>query len=373
MEKQRIVCPHCGVEYNLADSEYVALVKQVRDHVFAQEVETQVQAKVAAVQLEADHKIQELKMAQKEALLDAKSKAEKEQSMAEVNMTRLKGELASQKAQHALEEQMLRQNYESQLAAKDEQIAYYKDFKARQSTKMVGESLERHCMDQFNQIRMTAFPHAYFEKDNDARTGSKGDFIYREEQDGVELLSIMFEMKNQMETTVTKHKNEDFFKELDKDRREKGCEYAILVSLLEEDSELYNTGIVDVSYRYDKMYVIRPQFFIPIITILRNSALRAMGARQELKYMQERQLDIVGFEEKLRAFQENIGRNYDLANRQIQDSVDEIDKAIDRLERAKKAILSAQRNVRLMDTKAADLSLERMTRDNPTLRDIFRK
>jgi len=255
---------------------------------------------------------------------------------------------------------------------KDEQIEYYKDFKARQSTKMIGESLEQHCLNQFNSLRMTAFPRAYFEKDNDAASGSKGDFIFREcAEDGTEFISIMFEMKNEADETRTKHKNEDFFKELDKDRREKGCEYAVLVSMLEGDNEYYNAGIVDVSYRYPKMYVIRPQFFIPMITLLRNAALNSLQYQQELQVVRNQQLDILHFEENMNAFKAGFARNYELASRKFGDAIAEIDKSIAQLQKVKEALTSSERNLRLANDKAQDLSIKKLTKNSPSLKTMF--
>ena len=262
--------------------------------------------------------------------------------------------------------------YEDRLKLKDEQIEYYKDFKARQSTKMVGESLEQHCLNQFNSIRMTAFPNAYFEKDNDARSGSKGDFIFREAgADGTEFISIMFEMKNEMDETATKHKNEDFFKELDKDRRQKNCEYAVLVSLLEIDNELYNNGIVDVSYKYEKMYVIRPQFFIPMITLLRNAALNSLQYKQELQVVKNQQIDILHFEENMNAFKEGFARNYRIASDRFKTAIDEIDKTITHLQKTKDALLSSENNLRLANNKADDLSIKKLTKNAPAVREMF--
>ena len=244
--------------------------------------------------------------------------------------------------------------------------------KARLSTKMLGETLEQHCETAFNQIRATAFPHAYFEKDNDARTGSKGDYIFRDQDEaGTEIVSIMFEMKNEADTTATKKRNEDFLKELDKDRNEKGCEYAILVSLLEAESELYNTGIVDVSHRYPKMYVIRPQFFLPIIALLRNAALGALSYKQELALVKAQSVDITHFEENLEAFETAFGKNYDLASRRFQTAIDEIDKSIDHLQKTKDALLGADRNLRLANDKAQDVSIKKLTRNNPTMQAKF--
>lgn len=346
---QQILCPNCGTSFQIDESQYASIVKQVRDSEFDADVQRHL------------------------SLLQSQMDAEKNLEMMRANqrVQELEFELKQQRSGQELAEQSLKQSYEMQLAAKDEQIAYYKDFKTRQSTKMIGESLEQFCQNQFNQIRMTAFPQAYFEKDNDARSGSKGDFIFRESVDGVELLSIMFEMKNEMDTTATKHKNEDFFKELDKDRREKGCEYAVLVSMLEADSEFYNTGIVDVSYKYPKMYVIRPQFFIPMITLLRNAAVNALDARRELLRMQNMNLDVTKFESNLMQFKDNIARNYDLASRQFTDAIAEIDKSIDHLKKVKASLTSSERNLRLLNDKTSDLTIRKLTKDNPTMQDMF--
>ena len=280
-------------------------------------------------------------------------------------------DIKNKETESRLNEKSLKEQYEDRLRLKDEQIEYYKDFKARQSTKMVGESLEQHCLNQFNSLRMTAFPNAYFEKDNDAKTGSKGDFIFKESADGTEFISIMFEMKNEMDTTATKHKNEDFFKELDKDRREKGCEYAVLVSLLEIDNEYYNNGIVDVSYKYPKMYVIRPQFFIPIITLLRNAALNSLKYQQELQVVRNQQVDIQNFEENMTAFKEGFSRNYRLASEKFQKAIDEIDKTIDHLQKTKDALLSSENNLRLANNKAEDLTIKKLTKNAPTVKAMF--
>jgi hypothetical protein len=236
---------------------------------------------------------------------------------------------------------------------------------------MIGESLEQHCMNAFNQIRMTAFPTAYFEKDNDARTGSKGDFIFRESKDGIEFLSIMFEMKNENDETATKHKNEDFLKELDKDRREKGCEYAVLVSMLEADNEYYNSGIVDVSYRYPKMYVIRPQFFITMITLLRNAALNSLQYQQELQVVRNQQLDLTNFEANMNAFKDGFARNYRLASERFATAIEEIDKTIDHLQKTKAALMSSENNLRLANNKAEELSIKRLTKNAPSVREMF--
>lgn len=365
-----IKCPECGHRFELTASDYDNIASQVRNAEFEKEVQNrmklvedsykaQISAKVESAKLEAVGELQRQlsDSKQREIMLEGKlSLAESKTELAVLQA------VESQKMKDAVERQQLQT-----------ELDYYKDLKTRMSTKMVGETLEQHCQIQFNQIRAAAFPNAYFEKDNDARTGSKGDFIYREDMDGVSLLSIMFEMKNEMDTTATKHNNEDFFKELDKDRREKGCEYAVLVSMLEADSELYNVGIVDVSYRYPKMYVIRPQFFIPMITLLRNAALNAMDARRELVRMQNMNLDVTKFESELLNFKDKIAKNYDLASRQFMTAIDEIDKTIDHLQKVKKSLLSSERNLRLLNDKTDGLSIQGLTKDNETMREAFKQ
>lgn len=365
-----IKCPECGHRFELTASDYDNIASQVRNAEFEKEVQNrmklvedsykaQISAKVESAKLEAVGELQRQlsDSKQRETMLEGKlSLAESKIELAVLQA------VESQKTKDAVERQRLQT-----------ELDYYKDLKTRMSTKMVGETLEQHCQIQFNQIRAAAFPNAYFEKDNDARTGSKGDFIYREDMDGVSLLSIMFEMKNEMDTTATKHNNEDFFKELDKDRREKGCEYAVLVSMLEADSELYNVGIVDVSYRYPKMYVIRPQFFIPMITLLRNAALNAMDARRELVRMQNMNLDVTKFESELLNFKDKIAKNYDLASRQFMTAIDEIDKTIDHLQKVKKSLLSSERNLRLLNDKTDGLSIQGLTKDNETMREAFKQ
>lgn len=306
------------------------------------------------------------------AVAEAVEKKNEELSLKTSEIAALREELKSKETESRLNEKSLKEQYEDRLRLKEEQIEYYKDFKARQSTKMIGESLEQHCLTQFNSLRMTAFPNAYFEKDNDARTGSKGDFIYRESsEDGTEFISIMFEMKNEADTTATKHKNEDFFKELDKDRNEKGCEYAILVSLLEIDNELYNNGIVDVSYKYPKMYVIRPQFFIPMITLLRNAAQNSLHYRHELQIVRNQQVDILHFEENMNAFKEGFARNYRLASEKFTTAIDEIDKTIDHLQKTKVALLSSEKNLRIANNKADELSIKKLTKNAPSVKAMF--
>lgn len=306
------------------------------------------------------------------AVAEAVEQKNAELSQKVTEIANLRWEIKSKETENRLKEQSLQKQYENKLKQKEELIEYYKDFKARQSTKMIGESLEQHCLTQFNSIRMTAFPNAYFEKDNDAKTGSKGDFIYRESsEEGTEFISIMFEMKNEADTTATKHKNEDFFKELDKDRREKGCEYAILVSLLEIDNELYNNGIVDVSYKFPKMYVIRPQFFIPMITLLRNAAQNSLHYRHELQIVRNQQIDISHFEENMNDFKEGFAHNYRLASEKFVTAIEEIDKTIDHLQKTKKALLSSENNLRLANKKADDLSIKKLTKNAPSLKVMF--
>ncbi|MCI9476274.1 MAG: DUF2130 domain-containing protein [Emergencia sp.] len=306
------------------------------------------------------------------AVAEALQEKEKELSEKVNQITVLEGKLSNVENESELKEKNLKEQYEFKLKEKEEQIEYYKDFKARQSTKMIGESLEQHCLTQFNSIRMTAFPNAYFEKDNDAKSGSKGDFIFREaDEDSIEYISIMFEMKNEADETATKHKNEDFFKELDKDRREKHCEYAVLVSMLESDSDLYNQGIVDVSYRYPKMYVIRPQYFIPMITLLRNAARNSLQYQKELAIVRNQQVDIMNFEENMNAFKEGFSRNYRLASDKFQTAIEEIDKSIDHLEKIKKALTSSERNLRLANDKAEDLTIKKLTKNAPAVKAMF--
>lgn len=429
-----IKCPRCGEVFTVDKSGYTAIVGQVRDEEFRRELTlrekqlaaekqkdielVRTQAARAQEQSEAEllRQIAELKaelttrqshqeLAIKEALeKQNESLAQKEQQITELRARLEKEELSRQLAiTRAVEEkkdeltdrdrqiaelnyklkeaateslqkqQALRENFAIQLRAKEETIEYYKDLKARLSTKMVGETLEQHCETEFNRLRAAAFPYAYFEKDNDARTGSKGDYIYREAtEDGIEFLSIMFEMKNEMDSTATKKKNEDFFKELDKDRQEKGCEYAILVSLLEPDSELYG-GITDVSYRYPKMYVIRPQFFIPIITLLRSSALHTVEYRRQLAEIRSQNIDISHFEAEMNDFKSRFGRNYDIASRKFKTAIEEIDKTISHLQKTKDALLSSEDNLRLANNKAQELSVKRLTKNNPTMQALFKE
>lgn len=401
---QEIRCPKCGEVFQVDETGYEQIAQQVRDKEFAKELERREreladkrerELEVLRMKEEKEHtasitkkdaeisardrliaelraKLDAGETERKLAVAQAVEKKNEELARKTSEIADLKGELRSRETENRLNEKSLKEQYEDKLRLKDEQIEYYKDFKARQSTKMIGESLEQHCLTQFNSIRMTAFPNAYFEKDNDARTGSKGDFIYREcAEDGTEFISIMFEMKNEADMTATKHKNEDFFKELDKDRREKGCEYAILVSLLEIDNELYNNGIVDVSYRYPKMYVIRPQFFIPMITLLRNAAQNSLQYRQELQLVRSQQVDILHFEENMNAFKEGFARNYRLASERFATAIEEIDKTIDHLQKTKAALLSSENNLRLANNKADELSIKKLTKNAPSVRAMF--
>jgi hypothetical protein len=416
---QEIKCPNCGKVFSVDDSGYAAILKQVHDKEFEKELrrredalneekENAVELAVTKAEAKKDKRISELEH-QLEAMKD-KTRGELELALAEKNLklsekdseiTRLKGQIELDKSiaesavkdavqskdseimklkndleleqsKRQLSEKSLKEAHDAELRRKDEEIAYYKDFKARQSTKMVGESLEQHCMIEFDRLRATAFRNAYFEKDNDAKTGSKGDFIYRESgEDGTEFISIMFEMKNEMDTTATKHRNEDFFKELDKDRREKGCEYAVLVTLLEADNELYNGGIVDVSHRYDKMYVIRPQFFIPLITILRNAALNSLAYKQELAQVRSQNIDVTNFENSLLDFQAKFGNNYRIAKDHFEKAIEEIDNTIGHLQKVKDELLGSQKQLRYANDKAQDLSIKKLTRNNPTMQAKF--
>ena len=296
---------------------------------------------------------------------------EKSKSIQEIE--KLTTKLETSKSEYLIKENSLKATYEEKIKAKDEQIAYYKDFKARQSTKMIGESLEVHCNTEFNKLR-PLFKNAYFEKDNDAKTGSKGDFIFRDYDDeGTEITSIMFEMKNEADMTASKHKNEDFFKELDKDRHEKNCEYAVLVSLLEIDNDYYNTGIVDVSYRYPKMYVIRPQFFIPLITLIRSMGLNTLAYKKELELVQNQNIDISNFEDNLNKFKDDFSRNYALASKKFTTAIEEIDKTIDHLQKTKEALLSSDRNLRIANDKIDAITIKKLTNNSKSVRDMFAK
>ena len=387
-------CPHCGQAFTVDDAELGSIISQIRDAQFEQDVKSRLHELTGHMQekhalemsslesklrlsIQADHEKEikelgdELRLAEEKAKdltlrienMEDKNKLAVMEAVKSVEDEKrdLEHKLAEEKSK---EELLLKQ--------KDDQIAYYKDLKTRMSTKMIGETLEQHCEEEFNKLRATAFRNAYFEKDNDARTGSKGDFIYREcDENGVEIISIMFEMKNEMDTTATKHKNEDFFKELDKDRREKNCEYAVLVSLLESDSELYNAGIVDVSYRYEKMYVVRPQCFIPIITLLRNAAMNALSYKQELELVRNQDIDVSNFEENLLKFKNDFTRNYDIAHSHFDKAIEEIDKTIQHLEKVKKELLGSDNQLRIATGKVEDVSVKKLTKNNPTMQAKF--
>ena len=394
---QEIKCPKCGEVFQVDESGYAAIVKQVRDKEFLDELksrEVQFESeKDSAVQIakfeaeknfneklnEKDNEITELKNKLSSFDKDKEieinklvSKMNSELSAKEIDINKLKSENILTEKEYQLKEQSIINQYEDKLRFKDEEIARYKDFKAKLSTKMIGESLEQHCEISFNQLRATGFKNAYFEKDNDAKTGSKGDYIYRDfDEDGNEYISIMFEMKNEADTTSTKKKNTDFLKELDKDRREKNCEYAILISLLEPDNELYNNGIVDMSHHYPKMYVVRPQFFIPIITLLRNAALNSIEYKKELEIIKAQNIDISNFEAEMNDFKDKFSRNFRLASEKFQTAIAEIDKTIDHLQKTKEALLSSDRNLRLANDKAEDLSIKKLTKNNPTMEAKF--
>lgn len=381
-----IICPHCTKAFTIDEAGYADILKQVRDREFDSALHAQLE--LAEKEKKTAIELAETRMAsglEKEA---AKREAEIERLKAELGATELAKQLAVQNAVNTVEKERddlardlkavateqkllevaLKEQHSTEVKLLNETIDTYKDFKARLSTKMVGETLEQHCEIEFNRLRSAAFPNAYFEKDNDAQSGSKGDYIFRENSSpGVEIMSIMFEMKNESDMTATKKKNEDFFKELDKDRTEKGCEYAVLVSLLEPESELYNGGIVDVSYRYPKMYVVRPQFFIPMITLLRNAALSAVQVKSELARVQEQNVDITKFEGNLRAFKDGFARNYGLASDQFQEAIKRIDEAIKDLEKTKENLLKSSNNLRLANDKADGLTIKSLTRGNPTM------
>ena len=423
----QIKCPHCGKEFTIDEASYADILNQVRTKEFNDEIheklkqlKKQHQSELELIEEKANNTL-EKKVAEKEkelkelnnkianfanekeilkkdterAMLDQISEKEKKiaelgskmqalesnkkleliesSTIKEKEIADLKAKLQLREKEAELEKNSIKEKYEIEIKQKDETIAFYKDFKAKQSTKMIGESLEQHCEIEFNRLRMTAFQNAEFGKDNDAKTGSKGDYIYREyDKSGTEIISIMFEMKNEGDETATKKKNEHFFKELDKDRNEKKCEYAILVSMLEADNELYNNGIVDVSYAYDKMYVIRPQFFIPIITLLRNAAMNSLKYKQEVALMREQNIDITNFEEDLNAFKEGFARNYDLASRKFKAAIDEIDKTITHLQKTKDALLSSENNLRLANNKAEDLTVKKLIKNNPTMKEKFK-
>ena len=405
---KEIKCPKCGEVFKVDESGYTAILKQVRDEEFSNEIKErekqfmlEKENALSINKLQMEKEFSEKLKEKEEEISKLKSNLEQERFVAknainelvinknqeitelqnklttfdkdkELEITKLKNEKILSDKEFQLKEKSLIEQYENQLRFKEEEIERYKDFKAKLSTKMIGESLEQHCEIEFNRLRATGFQNAYFEKDNDAKSGSKGDYIYKEtDSDGEEFISIMFEMKNEADSTSTKKKNEDFFKELNKDRNEKKCEYAILVSMLEPDNELYNTGIVDVSHKYPKMYVIRPQFFIPIITILRNSALHSLEYRKELSLIKTQNIDISNFEAEMNDFKEKFSRNFELASKKFKTAIEEIDKTIDHLQKTKEALLSSENNLRLANNKAEDLNIKKLTKNNPTMKAKF--
>ena len=419
MKDNTVKCPNCKEVFKVDDAVYTNIVQQVRDQQFQDEVNNRLEAakneKQSALQLKEaelknsyqdllnkkDQEIRDLKFKSKEQLMEEVSKKEStiKDLESKLQQAETQKKLELQQAVNSLEKEKNqlendiklkeaeKENLEKSLQAdfrreldhvakdlklKDEEIERLKDYKQKLSTKMLGETLEQHCETEFNKLRATAFQNAYFEKDNDAAGGTKGDYIYREKDaNSNEIVSIMFEMKNENDTTATKKKNEDFFAKLDKDRKDKGCEYAVLVSLLEADSEFYNTGIVDVSYKYEKMYVIRPQFFIPIITLLRNAGMKSLQYKEELNIIRNQNIDITNFEEKINDFKTGFARNYDLASRQFKTAIEEIDKTMDHLQKTKEALLSSVNNLRLANNKAEDLTIKKLTYNNPTMKDKF--
>ena len=378
-----LICPNCSKAFKIDEAGYAEIIKQVRDHDFEAQLRVRLELaekdKKSALEL-AETKITSAKDAEIQKLATKLETLELQQSLTlstavgavEKERDALKHRLEMAELDKELASKSLKDKYETQIKDREDTIERLRDLKARLSTKMVGETLEQHCETEFNRIRPTAFPTAYFEKDNDARSGSKGDFIFREADNaGTEIVSIMFEMKNESDSTASKSKNEDFLKELDKDRRDKNCEYAVLVSLLEPDSELYNDGIVDVSHRYPKMYVVRPQFFIPIITLLRNAALNSLKYKSELALVRAQNIDVTNFEAELDTFKAAFAKNYDLASRRFETAIAEIDKSIDHLQKTKEALLGTDRNLRLANDKAQDVTIKKLTRHNPTMATLF--
>ena len=399
---ENIKCPHCGEIFTIDESGYAAIVSQIKDKEFNKQVaqnkkdleekqESLIQNAVLKAKNESDNEIARLKehikdLETKGQIFSTQKNAEiqelkKEKELAVKEAVRdeqekikdLENQISSNKLKYDLELNKKEELHVEELKRKDEEIERIKDFKLKQSTKMIGESLEKYCETEFNKLRATGFQTAYFEKDNDARSGSKGDYIFKDYADDVEYISIMFEMKNENDETKTKHKNEDFFKELDKDRNEKGCEYAVLVSMLESDNEYYNTGIVDVSYRYPKMYVIRPQFFIPVITFLRNAAKNTLSVKKELLEIQNRNIDVSTFEASLLDFKDKFGRNYNLANKKFNTAIEEIDKTITHLQKVKEELLASDNQLRLANNKLEDLTIKKLTKNNETMQKLFKE
>ena len=378
-----IVCPHCQKAFKVDESGYAEILKQVHDKDFEKQLADRIKAMDEANRLATENAVLKAKndIEKERDLLKAQLKAEianaetakqlaVANALAEINREKdkLQNDLSRLAVEKKADEENIAKQYQLQLKDRDDAIERLRDMKLKLSTKMVGETLEQHCETEFNRLRATAFTKAYFEKDNDAKSGSKGDYIFRDfDETGIEITSIMFEMKNENDSTATKKKNEDFLAELDKDRKEKGCEYAVLVSLLEPDNELYNTGIVDVFYRYPKMYVVRPQFFIQIITLLRNAAMNAMQYKTELQLVKAQNIDISNFETELDAFKIDFSRNFDLASRKFSTAIDEIDKSIKHLQETKEALLGTDRNLRLANDKAQNVTVKRLTKKNPTM------
>lgn len=387
---KEIKCPKCKEVFKVDDAGFADILKQVRDGEFEKELHDRLELfekdKKTAIELAESNLRNQLQedLSKKEAELSElktkNEKAETEKKLAimealksvEKERDDLVNKLQNKENESQISISSQKEKYESELKLKDEAIERLKDMKLKLSTKMVGETLEQHCETEFNKLRATGFQDAYFEKDNDSKTGSKGDYIYRENDESEnEIISIMFEMKNESDETATKKRNEDFLKELDKDRKEKKCEYAVLVSLLEADNELYNTGIVDVSHKYPKMYVVRPQFFIPIITLLRNAAMNSLKYKAELAMVKNQNIDITNFEDNIEKFKEGFSKNYDLASRKFKTAIDEIDKTITHLQKTKDALMSSENNLRLANNKAEDLSIKKLTRGNPTMTEKF--
>lgn len=392
---KELKCPKCGSVFSVDEADYASIVNQVKNAEFASEVNRRLaelhqqqmaQQKLAEVKMENEHQlalankdktISELRaqiaqssQQQQIAVMEVRQKAQNYLNQKEQEITRLQSEVKTQQLEADSKMEVLKKEYEGKLKNAQDMVDYYKDLKSRMSTKMVGETLEIHCSTEFNRVR-PLFPNAYFEKDNDASGGSKGDFIFRDFEDGVEYVSIMFEMKNEMDETSTKHKNEDFFKKLDADRNAKKCEFAVLVSLLEPDSELYNTGIVDVSHRYPKMYVIRPQFFIPLITLLVQTSKKSLEYKKQLVIAQSQSVDVTKFEQQLLDFKDKFGRNYRLASEKFQTAIEEIDKSIQHLQKIKDALIGSENNLRLANDKAEELTIKKLTRNNPTMKAKF--
>ena len=381
-----IICPHCDKAFKVDEAGYANILKQVHDREFESQLnerlnqaekdkfgalklaEKDSESAIQAVKAETDIKIERLNSQIREKDNSLQSTVNEAVREIEKERDTLQNDLKNARLEKENSENSLKDKYKTQIRDRDDAIERLKEMKAKLSTKMVGETLEQHCEIEFNKLRSTAFQTAFFEKDNDASAGSKGDYIFKDhDENNTEIVSIMFEMKNEIDTTSTKKKNEDFLKELDRDRNEKGCEYAVLVSLLEPDSELYNTGIVDVFHRYPKMYVIRPQFFIPMITLLRNAALHSLKYKTELAKIREQNIDLTNFEIELDTFKLAFGKNFDLASRKFSTAIDEIDKSINHLQKTKEALLSTDRNLRLANDKAQDVTIKRLTRNNPTM------